>query len=87
LSKFLFYASRKHFCYFVYALPMWGEVIGLLGFCCDLDPVDGCCLLWVGYDLLVLVVAICCGLVVVGVLDCCGSPTWGVVVRCGGFLV
>ena len=53
---------------------VWGVVIGfvgLLGFCCDLDPVDDCC----GW------VAICCGLVVVGVLDCCGSPTWGV----GGF--
>jgi hypothetical protein len=50
-----------------------------LGFCCDLDPIDGCCLLWVGYDLLVLVVSICCGLVVVGALDCCGLPVRGVV--------
>ena len=25
--------------------PMWGVMIGLLGFCCDLDSVDGCLLL------------------------------------------
>ena len=54
----------------------WGVdwFFGLLGFCCDLDQFNGCCLLWVDCDLLV----------VVGALDFCGSPMWGVVVRCGG---
>ena len=53
-----------------------GVVNGLLGCCCDLDPVDGG---------LRFVVIDGCDLLWVGGPDCCGSPMWGVMIGLLGF--